>query len=490
LFYNATALGVWLLKNNISHFVITFVGLLAIATQLKKPVKANRIMSIELLNQKDWVLVPIYIAILVFLTHYWAKKYYQETTYKKYILPALGLKILLGCIASIIYHQYYYKGGDAFKYFETGLKINDIFWQEPLQALDIIFSPAKHFTSKQWQLLGLDAQSLSFAYETNALMCKIGGILSLITFKSYACISLLTAYLSFMGSWKLFLVFKDYHPQLEKEVAISMLFVPSVSFWGGGGLQKETILMASLGYFIYSYFRILTKKADFGTVFTLLLSFGFIAIVRTYIALVLIPAALLWGFMHYKKNLQKTSQKIWLALCVVIVCGFAIVFVSQNSHKYNLSRIVNSAFVYQNGNKNENAEWGSLGYDLGEIEPNVYGIVKSIPICIVTAIYRPSLLDAPKSIKMFSAIENLVLLGLTMVFLFQITQMPIQQTFNILASPEITFCLFYALTMLFIVGFTTMTFGGLVRCRVSALPFFIFALFAFIKHKKIDKPVV
>jgi hypothetical protein len=446
-------------------------------------------MSIQLLSQKDWILVPIYIVFLVILTRYRIEKYHKETFHKKYILPALGIKII-GCIASILYHQYSYKGGDAFMYFETGLKINDIFWKEPFHALDIVFSPANHYTPEQWQLLGLNAHSLAFLYETNALMCKIGGILSLITFKSYTCISLLTAYLSFLGGWKLFMVFKELYPQLEKEVALCMLFIPSVSFWGGGGLQKETVLFTSLGFFIYTYVKILTKKVDISVVLTLILSFGFIAIVRTYIALVLIPAVLLWGFMYYKNSIQKTSYKIWLALCVVIVCGIAIVFVSHNSAKYNLNKIVNSAFIYQNGNKSDMAESDSHGYDLGQIEPNIYGIIKSIPISILTALYRPSLMDVTKSIKLLSALESLILLSLTIVFLFKIIQMRIQQFLSILSRPDIIFCLFYALTVLFIVGFTTMNFGSLVRCRVSALPFFMFALLVFIKNKRIDTPIV
>jgi hypothetical protein len=280
-------------------------------------------MTIELLSQRDWVLVPFYGAILFFFTKFWANKYYVGQSIRKYIFPAWAIRCL-GCFISVWYHQFYYKGGDAFIYFDAALRLNGIFWQDPLEALSIIFSPADCFSPENWVHLKLTTHSLHFLYEANALMCKIGGILSLVTFKSYLCISLITCYMSFLGSWKLFLVFQELYPHLEKKVAVSMLFIPSVCFWGGGGLQKETILVASLGYFINCFYRILNKKIDFKTVFIGLLSFGIIAIVRTYIAIVLIPAIFLWAFLQYKKNIQKMIHKVGLAFIIFILSGIII----------------------------------------------------------------------------------------------------------------------------------------------------------------------
>ncbi len=435
-------------------------------------------MSIELLTLKDWLLAPVYLVILVWITKYWANTYYADTPIKKYILPALGIKIL-GCVASILYHQYVYKGGDAFMYFETGLTINALFWHEPLEVLDIIFSPASQFTPKQWSLLGLNASSLPFLYETNALMCKIGGILSLLTFQSYVCISLLTAYVSFLGGWKLFLVFKDVYPQLEKEVALCMLFIPSVSFWGGGGLQKETILVASLGFFIYAFYAIFIKKQfNISLFLALIMGFAFLAIVRTFTAMVLIPALLVWVILYDYKRLEKGYKSMGF-IVVLGVIGFTTVYlISHNSTKYNFNHIMVSLFQYQEGNAYMSKVTNAQRYDLGVVEHSLVGIIKTIPLCIITALYRPSLLDVQNYRYLYIGLENLGLLLLSIVCVWHIIQRKIRVTLRVLCRPEIAFCLLFSLSILGIVGFTTINFGGLVRCRISALPFFTFALLA------------
>ena len=433
-------------------------------------------MNVELLWHRDWFLAPIYIALFVLLTKYWMEKYYNGLSYKKYIIPAYLIK-LIGCLASILIHQFYYKGGDAFMYFETGLKINDIFWKEPLETVGIIFSPANYFSQKQWELLQLNIYSSPFRYETNALMCKIGGILSFFTFKSYLCISLFTCYFSFLGSWRLFLMFRELYPKFEKEVAICMLFIPSVSFWGGGGLQKETILMASLGFFIHSFYWLIIKKHfNYRLVLTLLISFSFIAIVRTFTAMVLLPAILVWILLHYNNILKNGYKKITLIFFLTIIGFLGVYLVSKNTTKYNFNSITKYFFHYQETNAHISNLAQSQSYDLGVVEHSLLGIIKSAPLCITTALYRPSLLEAKKYFSVCAGIENLILLGLSVWCIIRIVQRKIKYTWIIISRPEIVFCLLYALCILFIVGFTTINFGGLVRCRISALPFFSFAL--------------
>lgn len=433
-------------------------------------------MTVELLTLKDWLLAPIYIALLVLFTKYWADKYYTGSSIKRYILPAFSIK-LIGCIVSILYHQYYYKGGDAFVYFDAALRLNDIFWQRPLEAVTIILSPADNFTLENWAHLRLNPSDIPFLYETNATMCKIGGVLSIVAFKSYFCISLLACYVSFLGCWKLFLTFRELYPPFEKEVALSMLFIPSVSFWGGGGLQKETILMASLGYFMYSFYWVIIRKHfAFKLILTLIISFIFIAIVRTFIAMVLIPAIFIGVLRYYTIVVKDTYKRLGILFCLSTISFSILYLISYNTTKYNYNSIMTYLFKYQEGNAYISSITHSPSYDLGLIEHSMSGIIKSVPLCITTALYRPSLLEAKNYLYLCVGLENLTLLLLTIVCIVRIATQKLSYTIQILTRPEIAFCLLFSLSVLFIVGFTTINFGGLVRCRISALPFFTFAL--------------
>jgi hypothetical protein len=441
-------------------------------------------MTVELLSFQDIILVPIYLAILLWITHMWSKKY-ENTHLKKYILFAFLIRIL-GCFFLTFYLQYIYKGGDSFIYFDTVVHLKQIFKKNPIDALFIIFTPIDSFTVYQKQLLTFNSASVSFLYESNAVPCRIGSLLNLICFDSYLCISLLITYCSFIGSWLLFLTFRDIYPMLEDKIAIATLFIPSVCFWGSGGLIKEAFLIATMGCLFYSFYIVLIKKQiNYYLILLFLLSFLIIAIVRVFIAMLIIPLLFFWLFIQYQGFIKNTYVKISSLFLVLSLSIYSVNLVSKNSRKFNIQGIINSAIIYQKNNQTEN----SANYDLGKVEYSFQSMVKIIPYAIFTGMCRPNFWDLRRWVLLPVVIENFVILLMMLYALKCIITKGLKKSFNVLLEPALFFCLVLTLSIFFISGFTASNFGNLVRYRVSALPFFLILIFVvcFDKRKNIVK---
>jgi hypothetical protein len=446
-------------------------------------------MTIHLLAFKDVILMPICLVVIFFIINHWANKYYSGTKIKQYIFPAFGVRVL-GCILSALMYQYYYgTPDDANCYYETSLTIAKIIKQSPLEGLDILFSPIDNFTSNQWHLininsnlypntasvfdydslLNLNPAKVGFRYESNALICRVGGFLALFTYSSYLCIGLIVTFFSFLGCWRLFLVFYEIYPNLQKELAVSTLFIPSVCFWGAAGLMKETLVVGALGFFVYYTHQLFTKRRTPSVIFYLLLSFAILTITKLYIGMLLIASFLFWGFLHFYSSFKSTRLKVvvFLGLCLL---GFGSIHViSKDNNKFNLHNIITYAFNFQVSARLKQA--GS-SYDLGVIEQNVIGIIKKIPESLNVALFRPHIWEVKKGLLLPSALESFIFLILSLGTVFRIIRFGKWSTFKKVMTPPLIFCGLFAFLLFIMVGFTSYNFGTLSRYRMPVLPFY------------------
>ena len=75
----------------------------------------------------------------------------------------------------------------------------------------------------------------------------------LASFNSFIVTSILLAWACYSGIWRLFLLFNNQFPQLQKQMAIAILFIPSVVFWGSG-ILKDTITLSAIGWYTYHFY--------------------------------------------------------------------------------------------------------------------------------------------------------------------------------------------------------------------------------------------
>ena len=135
-------------------------------------------------------------------------------------------------------------------------------------------------------------------------MIRVIAVLGLFTFHTYSAIAVLFAVLSFSGVWALFRTFYKMFPPLHRKLAVAILFLPSVVFWGSG-ILKDSITLGALGWATWAIVRIFfeRKGVPVATVILLLALYTIYA-VKIYIVLCFLPAALLWIFLANADRMQ------------------------------------------------------------------------------------------------------------------------------------------------------------------------------------------
>ena len=79
----------------------------------------------------------------------------------------------------------------------------------------------------------------------SAIFCLLGA-------KSFLITSLLIASFSYIGIWKLYRLFTMNYPDTKKALAICILFMPSLIFWGSG-IMKDSYVLGAACWFSYNF---------------------------------------------------------------------------------------------------------------------------------------------------------------------------------------------------------------------------------------------
>ncbi|MEQ8810595.1 MAG: hypothetical protein RIE59_16110, partial [Imperialibacter sp.] len=298
---------------------------------------------------QDLIVTPIYLLLLYALA-YWIRPKVTNRDTRKYFIPGLTVKFV-GAIALGLVYQFYYGGGDTMNYYNWGANIVwEAFLDSPTKAVSLI-------------LAGRDYPNDAFDYASRIIffgdlpsysIVRVAGLLAIFTLNSYYAISVCFAVISFSGTWALFYALDKYSPSIGKWTALAVLFIPSVFFWGSG-ILKDTLTFASLGFFIYSLLEIVKWKRVALLNFIILLGSTYLLYhIKIYIALSLIPGAVLFIYIFYFSQAVK-STVMRILLTPILIVGvlysmyFAALKLGEDNRKYSLDSMVETARV--------SAEW-------------------------------------------------------------------------------------------------------------------------------------
>lgn len=432
----------------------------------------------------DLFLAPVYLLIIYAIAFRIRKGSLKDRPEGKYFIPGLTLK-LIGSVATGLIYFFYYKTGDTVFYYYRITIIHDLFLQEPSLALKIIFADVKEYNA---DIVGYFEVLRMF--DTSAFMVtRIGSLLAIISFGSYTIISLFFAALSYTGIWKLYRTFTDIYPKLHKELAIAILFIPTVFFWGSG-VFKDTISLTGLGWLTYAGYNFFIQKRKRKTMLVIMvISVYFVFVIKAYIIMSFVPALLFWIFFTYQSRIKSAFLRV-LATPVIIGVSILLVVVfmnqmgAQNSY-WSVAEIEDRAKDMQWWHTRVVELYGAEGgggshYQIGDGSFEIGNIIRSIPLSVSYSLFGPPIWRVSNPIMLLASIEGLIILFLTIRILFKTG---IGRTLSIsIRNPVIVFCLFFAIIFAFAVGFTSFNFGALVRYKIPCIPFFLSALYM-IRHQ-------
>ena len=421
----------------------------------------------------DFILLPIYLFVVFIFASYFKNKYYpKDHPLRRYFMPAFTLKIIGAIFLGVIY-QYYYKGGDTLNYWHQTDVINSAFsdsfgtWLRLITASADIYDVDVYNYTTQFYWYGRSSPEY--------IISIIGAIIGLFTMTTYMPTAVIFAALSFIGVWKMYVVFTKLYPRLTKHLAFAFLFIPSVIFWGSG-FMKDTITLTCIGWVTHFFYLVFFENKKIVLNSALALFFIYIIfIIKSYIAMAFVPAVMLWGVGLLSYKIKDTRLIIFVRyfLYASAIAGIGLIggkLQTEMFGEYNIESVGYKSFATREYLYKVSLDTDGSGYTLGDMDPTLMGMLQRAPEGINVTLFRPYLWEARKPIVMVSALESLLYLIFTIVAI--VRNNPIRMVQRILADETLQFCLIFTLIFAFAVGISTSNFGSLVRYKIPCLPFY------------------
>jgi hypothetical protein len=405
----------------------------------------------------------------------------KEKSHYKYYKYGFYFKLFSAIIFSVIY-IYKYGGGDTTAYWDTAQKFNILLFEKPFNYF-LEMTSLEPYSSRYFSFDMITGVPPEWIYneKEGLFTSKVYSLLSILTFRSYFAMTMISAFISFKASWKLFEMGLKYKASTEKNLAIGALFLPSTAFWCTG-ISKDTIVFCCVIYALDLLFTFFNEKTKKGFMFyvKLFILYFLLSNIRDFMLLVAIgPFLFAFGIRQSNKQGKSSFYKFFILffLFLMILIGMSLFFSSSKALE-----ITQEAQLIQSDLKN-NKEYGGAKYDLGITDFSPVGMFKAMPISIFTAFYRPFIWEAGSVFILISALETFVLLLLSVnliirsgiiLFIKRIRE----NEFLIMATV-------FSLILGFFAGYTSGLFGVLVRFKAPLLPFLFILLTMNLKSEKL-----
>jgi len=422
----------------------------------------------------DLIIPPLYLVFFFFVANNIRSKNIELDPSYRFFIWGLFAK-LIGAIAICLVYSFYYGGGDTTNYYLDGVCVSKLFLKNPHEGLRYSFNSfdtemwCSFDTSTGWPIYTFDEKT------TNVV--RLTWILSLISFNSFIGQTMLLGFISYFFIFRLFKMFCYEFPALENKFAFSVLFVPSVIFWGSG-LLKDSITFACVAGFTSSFHHLLKiRKKIFVNILIPVVSGFLLILIKPYIFFALLPGTILWLVGYRLSKLTNPLVKSSIAPMLIILSIFSgylmLRIMGESLGEFSVDRVMDKAVVTQRDLKQDYYQGAS--FDIGEFEATVPGILSKAPAAINASLFRPYLWEAYNPGMIISAIENFILL---LISIYLILKMRVYNLFLLLFRHHVLFfSVFFSLFFSFSVGLTTSNFGALVRYKIPAIPFYVASLF-------------
>ncbi|MBL7744899.1 MAG: hypothetical protein JNN00_15605 [Chitinophagaceae bacterium] len=439
-------------------------------------------LSYYLFRDKDLYLAPICLAVM-YIFAFMMYKRYKGSPLQRYILPALTIRFLCAFLYTWVI-GYYYGFGDSHNYYQGVLDMHRAV-ENDISNLGEIYSKLKLDPSDNiYTYFRYDPIGITHYYMMevrNYTVSRFGLPLSLIFDRSFICISFCISFFSFLGSWRLLLMFYEMYPHLYKKIAYATLFLPSLLFWGVS-LLKDPICVGAMGYFTYAAYSVFIKQRKIAVSLIIMYLSGFLLFnTKPYILICLSAVFLVWIFFRVRDRIEdKTLRGVSTILFLLLAMGggfFVIEGLAQSevTAQFSTDQLLNTVQKQQStfSSNTAAAEGGGSTFNVGQTGGSVLGAISLFPIGVVSTFFRPFPWDVRSPMMILSALEAFAFLALT-VMCFR--RVGITQTFKMIFSdPVIAFCFVFAILFGGIIGATTTNFGALVRYKLPCIPFYALA---------------
>lgn len=426
----------------------------------------------------EYILSFLYLfLILIFINK---SRFFTNTNLKNTTLFGLFfIKLVAAYCLFLVYSKYYTdrSTADIFKYFDDSTWLyKNVFSKSPINYFKIILGihtdqPYIHYELKQTQYWFKPHETNVF--NDNRTVIRFNLIIYLISLGYYHIHTLILCFLSFIGLTGIYKTFIKLFPQKTLILILSIYFLPSVLFWGSG-ILKESLLLFSVGLFIYGLAELtLQKKKSLSNFIIITISFLLLTITKPYVILTLAPSVLaLISYPRFKK-----ISIIYYFILIHVFCIISALIVNYlNTNLDILGNIVYKQHDFLNVARDTHAQ--STIY-VEKLSNNLYSFIHFSPLAFVNGFFRPTIFEINSIIYLPAVFEStLLILGVVFFLLKRNTDLNGNQ------KMIVYFSLFFSVFLALLIGLATPVLGAIVRYRVPYLPFLYSAIFISIKIPK------
>lgn len=432
-------------------------------------------MEEELYTGVDLVLIPFYAALIFFLGRRIQQQRIQENPLYKYYTKGLLAKLVASILVCLVY-IFYYGGGDTIGYFESARLVSRMVFINPGVYFSVLSGTLTHDNLSVFYFNDLccpdywkDPQSFTVVRFASPLLFLSGFNFFVTTF--------FFAWISYGGIFRLFLLFNELFPNMEKKFATAVLFMPSVLFWGSA-ILKDTLTFSAACWMTWSIYMVFIKKERrLFHLTTLALAAYLIISIKPYIFVAMLPGATIWLVFERISKVKSAFFRVLISPAIIvvgiIVSTFLLSSFSSSLGDYgSVDKAISKAVVTKNDLTRD--AYGQNSFDIGELDGSVGSLLSKFPVAVVAGLFRPFLWDVSNPIMLMSALENTFMILLTLRVLFMLGP---AFFIRISANPVLIFCFVFSIFFAFALGITTANFGALVRYKIPAIPFFLSMLY-------------
>lgn len=399
----------------------------------------------------------------------------------KYFLPGMWLKLGGGIFFALIY-VLYYGGGDTTSYFECAIAYVNLLFENPISFFEAMAGGGTpEIKSLFNSRTGVPMGYMFFDDKTRTVI-KLCVPFVLLGGKSYFISTMFISLATYGGLWRLYRMFVRYFPAFYKNLAIAILFMPSVIFWGSG-ILKDSFTLAGTCYFIVATDMIINKHGSRFMKLLMLSVSGLIVVsIKPYILIILLPGTMVWFFYQRIKQIKnKYFRYVIVPFIYLIILGGSYGALTQLGGalgKFAPDKALETAVVIQRDLKQEYYEGAS--FDIGEYDANVLSIASKFPAAVVAGLYRPFLWESRNAVMLLSGAENLYIMFITLMVLIRLRFKVIYRL--IADEPLILYSFVFAILFAFMIGVTTSNFGALVRFKIPLIPLYMASIMVMYSH--------
>jgi len=429
---------------------------------------------VEYLTFVDLIVPPIFFIIFYFSAQSIKYSHIETNSSFRYYYPGLLVKLIASVLICLVY-VFYYQGGDTTSYFHDCVSISKAFIGHPFQMIKLSISG---LDAQVWYSFNFETGWPMYSYDEHAFWVdRLVWPLCFVSFNSFIGTTMLLSFICYQAIWRLYQTLVFEFPNLQRQMAIAMFFIPSVVFWGSG-ILKDSITFAAVALFISSIHTIIKlKKQVLKNIFFILLASFLLLKIKPYIFFALLPGTTVWIAGFFLGRIENKLLKASIAPMILVisaVAGYLVLgAIGDSLGDYRVENVLTKAVTTQQDLKQD--YYGGSSFDIGDFDPTISGILRKAPLAINAALFRPYLWEGYNPGMLVSGIENFIILLLTIYLLLRIKvinlfRLMFRHHFLFLS---VTFSLFFA----FSVGLTTSNFGSLVRYKIPAMPLYIASLY-------------